>query len=116
MPLRVFAENRALADQWNYEYIFPRLSVTPAFDSWCEECEPLLSLRTPASGVLTPCGKKYLYQSCVKVLNMCSLAGVRESRKMQVFASDLTPKGRWRVLYKPPVEKHVGDLRWRMDR
>lgn len=33
---------------------------------------------------------------------------------MRFFASDCTPKGRWRVLYKPPVEKRVADLQWRI--
>lgn len=33
---------------------------------------------------------------------------------MEVFASDCSPKARWRVLYKPPVEKQMADLQWRI--
>lgn len=113
-PLRGFAKNHA--GQWKDDgvYIFPSLSVCPAAEEWREESGLLLTMQTPVLGVFSSCGKKQLYFSCVKVLNLHTLAGVKESRWCEVFASDVTPKGGWRVLYKPPVEKRMADLQWRM--
>lgn len=85
------------------EYVFPSLIVSPAAEEWQEESGKLLSLKTLVLGSFSSCGEKQLYHSCVKVLNIGSLAEVKESRSTEVFASDCTPKGRCRVLYKPPV-------------
>ena len=116
VPLRAFAENLTPADQWDddCEYLFPSLIISPAADGWREESGLLLSFKTPVLGNFSSSGKKQLYVSCVKVLNLRSLAGVKETRWTDVFAAGCTPEGRWRVLYKPPVEKRVGDLQWRI--
>ena len=75
-------------------------------------------------GNFISCGKKQFYHSCVKVLNLCSLAKVllpQLSRGgMRVLLQSKGPKGRWRVLYKPPVEKRMAELQfkalWESDR
>ena len=114
--LKTFAQNKSQADQWTRtkEYGFPILKVSPAVGEWREENGRLLTLRTPALGTFNTCAGKKLYHSCVKVLNCRSLEGVRESRWTEVFGSDYSPSGSWRVLYKPPVERRMADIQWRI--
>uniref|UniRef100_A0A669D6D2 Reverse transcriptase domain-containing protein n=1 Tax=Oreochromis niloticus TaxID=8128 RepID=A0A669D6D2_ORENI len=114
--LRDFAGDRVLADQWadDSEYVFPSLMVSPVFEEQPKGSGMLLSLGTPVLNSFSSCGKKQLYLCCVKVLNFRSLVGIRESKWTGFFASDSTPKGRWRVLYKPPVERRMADLQWRI--
>ena len=81
----------------------------PAVGEWREEWK-----KTPVLGNFSSCGKKLLYQSCVKVLNLRSLAEVKVSRWNEFFTSDSNLKDRWRVLNKPSVEKWVADLQWRI--
>lgn len=50
----------------------------------------------------------------VKVLNRGLLAGVLESRWSGVLAPGSSPRGSWRSLYKPPIEKRSADLQWRI--
>ncbi|XP_061576521.1 potassium channel subfamily K member 13 [Cololabis saira] len=64
----------------NNAYEFPSLSVSPAAVEWQEESGHLLSLATPVLGSFSACGKKQLYHISVKVLNIRSLAEVKESR------------------------------------
>lgn len=115
-PLRDFAQDRGLAVQWSEgsEYVFPSLVVSPAVAEETEESGLLLSLRTPELELFDSCSGKQLYRSCVKVLNIGSFAGVRESGWTEFFGSDFSPKGSWRVLYKPPVERRMGDIQWRI--
>lgn len=58
--------------------------------------------------------KKALYTTCVKVSYTNSLEGLKESKRQEVFGPGASPKGRWRTLYKPPIEKRSGDLQWRI--
>ena len=115
-PLQTFAQSQSQADQWTKteEYQFPTLNVSPAVGEWREESGRLLTIRTPALGPFNTSAGKQLYCSCVKVLNCRSLEGVRESRWTEVFGSDYSPSGSWRVLYKPPVEKRMADIQWRI--
>ncbi|KAJ3606537.1 hypothetical protein NHX12_026058, partial [Muraenolepis orangiensis] len=55
------------------------------------------------------CGKKEIYRLCVKVLNLRSLAGVKESRWAKFSCTDSSLKGSWRCRYKLPVEKRTAD-------
>lgn len=71
-------------------------------------------LRHLALGTLSSCKGKQLYISCVKVLNISALAGVRALRWTEVFGSDFSPDGSWLVLYKPPAEKRMADIQWRI--
>ncbi|KAK2897108.1 hypothetical protein Q8A73_013488 [Channa argus] len=59
-------------------------------------------------------GKKVIYQICVKVLNLRSLTGVKESRWTGFLGQDDSPKGSWQCLYKLPIEKRTADLQWRV--
>lgn len=115
-PLRVFVENSALSDQWDdeCEYSLPSLSITPAVGEWQEGEGQLLSLQTPCLNSFEVVGKKAVYEVCVKVLNLCSLAGLKESRWAEFFGPDISPKGSWRSLYKIPLEKRTADLQWRV--
>ncbi|KAJ3605666.1 hypothetical protein NHX12_027711 [Muraenolepis orangiensis] len=114
--LRAFAEDADLCEQWleDGDYSFPSLEVTPAVGDWHEGAGQLLTLRTPHLGTFQACGKKETYNLCVKVLNLRSLAGVRESRWAEFLGPDSSPKGSWRCLYKLPVEKRTADLQWRI--
>ncbi|KAJ3614016.1 hypothetical protein NHX12_017593, partial [Muraenolepis orangiensis] len=114
--LRAFAEDADLCEQWieDSDYSFPSLEVTPAVGDWHEGAGQLLTLRTPHLGTFQACGKKETYNLCVKVLNLRSLAGVKESRWAEFLRPDSSPKGSWRCLYKLPVEKRTADLQWRI--
>ncbi|KAJ3582744.1 hypothetical protein NHX12_000281 [Muraenolepis orangiensis] len=92
---RTFALDADLADQWRkgHDYVFPALSVGPAVGEWREEDGLLLSLWTLTPGEFCSCSGKKLYLSCVKVLNLSSLAGVRESRWTDVFGLAFSPQG-----------------------
>ncbi|TKS66148.1 putative 149 kDa protein ORF 2 [Collichthys lucidus] len=113
---RAFVKSTALCDQWSEggEYSFPSLSITPAVGEWQEGGGQLLSFSTPHLDKFQDAGKKEVYQSCVKVLNLRSLAGTNESRWAGFFGPDISPKGSWRSLYKLPVEKRAADLQWRI--
>ena len=79
-----------------------------------EEAGTLLSFKTPVIQDFPGTSKKALYSVSVKVLNRSSLAGVQESRWSGVLAPGSSPKGSWRSLYKPPIEKRTADLQWRV--
>lgn len=79
---------------------------------WQERGGQLLSLTTPHLDKFQDVGKKELYQTCVKVLNLGSLSGVGESRWTEFFGPEFSTKGRWRSLYKLPVEKRTAHLQW----
>lgn len=80
VPFRTIDQNPAPADQWNddNEYVFPSLYVSPAVCEWGEDTGLLLSLTTPELGSFSSCGEKYVYYSCVKVLNYHSLTNVTQ--------------------------------------
>uniref|UniRef100_A0A671WHQ0 Reverse transcriptase domain-containing protein n=1 Tax=Sparus aurata TaxID=8175 RepID=A0A671WHQ0_SPAAU len=115
-PLRTFVEDRVNCEQWSEEseYGFPSVSVTPALGEWQQGGGQLLSSKTPHLDKFQDAGTKDLYQACVKVLNLSTLAGVRESRWAEFLGPDVSPKGSWRSLYKMPVEKRTADLQWRI--
>lgn len=114
--LRAFSEDRTVLDQWEdgVEYLFPSLTVSPAVDQWQDEEDFLLSFRTPELGDLETLGKKAAYHLCVKVSNLRSLVGVKVSKWTEFFGRGSSPRGCWRSLYKPPVDKRTGDLQWRI--
>ncbi|KAI4882254.1 hypothetical protein NFI96_004866, partial [Prochilodus magdalenae] len=58
--------------------------------------------------------KKALYVTCVKVGYHKTLSRVKESRWSGVLAPGSSPRGSWRSLYKPPIEKRTADLQWRI--
>ncbi|KAJ3612977.1 hypothetical protein NHX12_019234 [Muraenolepis orangiensis] len=114
---RAFAEDADLCEQWmeDGDYSFPSLQVTPAVRDWHEGAGHLLTMRTPHPGTFQACGKKETYHLCVKVLNLRSLAGVKESRWAEFFGPDSSPERQLVVaVHKLPVEKQTADLQWRM--
>ena len=42
------------------------------------------------------------------------LDGVLSTRWSELFGTDSSPKGCWRVLYKRPIDKRTADLQWRI--
>uniref|UniRef100_A0A8C1S2L1 Reverse transcriptase domain-containing protein n=1 Tax=Cyprinus carpio TaxID=7962 RepID=A0A8C1S2L1_CYPCA len=58
--------------------------------------------------------RKKIYRSCVKVLNKKTLNGRVETVWRDKLGFDTNVKPGWRILYKPPLEKRVGDLQWRI--
>ena len=61
-PLREFAKNRTLCDQWSEEgeYSFPALYIIPVVGEWQEGGGQLLSLTTPHLEIFQAAGKKDL--------------------------------------------------------
>ncbi|KAJ3605708.1 hypothetical protein NHX12_027752 [Muraenolepis orangiensis] len=104
--LRAFAEDTDLCEQWieDGDYSFPSLQVTPAVGDWHEGAGQLLTLRTPHLGTFQACGKKETYNLCVKVLNLRSLAGVKESRWAEFLGPDSPEAARGEADSGPPVE------------
>ncbi|TDG95854.1 hypothetical protein EPR50_G00244570 [Perca flavescens] len=113
---QTLVENRSLCEQWSdgWEYSFPSLTITPSVGGWQEEAGQLLSFSTPQLGKFQDAGKKELYYTCIKVLNIRFLAELKESRWTEFFGPEVSPKGSWRSLYKLPVEKRAADLQWRI--
>ena len=74
----------------------------------------LLSFSTPHLDKFQAAGKNALHYTCIKVLNLRSLAELKESRWTEFFGPDVSPKGSWRSLYKLPVEKRAAGLQWRI--
>ncbi|KAF4084502.1 hypothetical protein AMELA_G00129470 [Ameiurus melas] len=81
------------------------MRVTPAVGAFQEKEGALLTFRTPELEVFRETGKKALYATCVKVSHINSLEGLKESKWQEVLGPDASPKGCWRTLYKPPIEK-----------
>uniref|UniRef100_H3BW47 Reverse transcriptase domain-containing protein n=1 Tax=Tetraodon nigroviridis TaxID=99883 RepID=H3BW47_TETNG len=81
--LRQFAGDAFLWAQWadHGEYSFPSLLISPQ----------LLSFTTPHLGKFKDLKKKSIYQACVKVLDLQSLAGLKESRWAEVHRAHMDP-------------------------
>ena len=84
---------------------------------WQEGGGQRLSLTTPHLEIFGAAGKKALCQICFKVLNLHSLAGMKESRWTGFFGTRRLPErqlavfvqaARWKTDNRPPVE----DSRW----
>ena len=114
-PYRAFIDQQTVCDQWDDEgeYVFPALTVSAAVEDWQED-GGFLSFTTPELEDFEDTSKKAVYLTCVKVAHRRSLGGMKASRWDEFFGPGSTPKGSWRSLYKPPVEKRVGDLQWRI--
>ena len=88
---------------------FPDLILSPKLDgSIGPFLEPEMTL------VLSSVSGKQLYQACVKVFNKRVLNGKVDTpwRTVLRLGQDIRPE--WRSLYKPPLDKRVGDLQWRI--
>lgn len=94
--------------------VFPELNISANIGEWQETEGNLLSFKTPELNLFSDAGKKALYILCVKMTYLQSLESEKESKWQEVFGSSVSPKGCWRSLYKPPIEKRSGDLQWRI--
>lgn len=97
-------------DDENYE--FPELKISAAIEEQPENS--ILNFRTPQLIMIEEASKKAIYVTCVKVSHCSSLKKIKESKWTDLFGADFSPKGCWRSLYKPPIEKRTADLQWRV--
>ncbi len=73
-----------------------------------------MSFKIPQLAAFGDAVKKAIYIMCVKVWHLNILESVSESKWLEVLGPGASPKGCWRSLYKPPIEKRSGDLQWRI--
>lgn len=93
---------------------FPELVISANTRTWSETENSLLSFKTPEPRLFSIAGKKSIYVMCVKTSNLFQLQSVRETKWKETIGPNASPKGCWRSLYKPPIEKRTGDLQWRI--
>ncbi|KAI4884728.1 hypothetical protein NFI96_032233, partial [Prochilodus magdalenae] len=106
-PFREILGRGSIGDQLPH----PSLPISAA----ATEAEgSLLTFRTPMLTSLEAATKKALYVTCVKVGYHKTLSRVKELRWSGVLAPGSSPRGSWRSLYKPPIEKRTADLQWRI--
>jgi len=78
------------------------------------EKESILVFGIPELNLFEDISKKALYLSCVKVTHQSELKNCRESRWLEEFGQDSSPRRCWRSFYKSPIEKRTADLQWRI--
>ncbi len=93
---------------------FPEIKIAAASGAWLEVEGSLLTFKTPQLELFSDTSKKTLYILCVKVSHLKFIENHKDSKWHEVFGIDVSPKGSWRTLYKPPIEKRTGDLQWRV--
>lgn len=93
--------------------LFPQVEVSAAVDEEPEEGS-LLHFRTPVLEGFETVSKKALYNICVKVSHYNVLKDCKETKWLDLFGPDSSPRRCWRSLYKPPIEKRTADLQWRV--
>lgn len=57
---------------------------------------------------------KTLYQLCVKCFNKKALNGKTDTPWRTILELDEVFKPNWKMFYKPPLNKTIGDLQWRI--
>ncbi len=91
---------------------FPRLGLTLDLK---DTSGPLLDQEETKNMDFTMVGGgKLLYKCFVKVYNKTSLDKRNDTVWRSKLGLDEETKPVWRVLYKPPLTKRVGDLQWRI--
>lgn len=115
-PLRTFAQNRANAASWSsgLDYTFPSLSISPAVEELPTPRASVLHLKEPTPMKLSSIQGKQLYLVCMVTRNFNSISGMGNCKWKDIHDSDSSPNDGWRVLYKPPVEKRMADIQWRI--
>lgn len=93
---------------------FPGLKISATGGTWQEAKGSLFTFRIPQLGFFCDTNKKTLYTICVKVSHLKALESLKDSKWQEVLGLDASPKGSWRTLYKPPIDKRSGDLQWRV--
>ncbi len=93
---------------------FPELEITSELETGKKLRVDYYLLRHLSWEFFSNTGKKSLYTLCVKILHLHALTNVKESNGKRLFGLGASPKGSWRTLYKPPIEKRTGDLQWRL--
>lgn len=93
--------------------VFPKLQISMIVDEKPEKGS-LLVFCIPELNVFEDVSKKALYLSCVKVSHQSELKSCKESKWLDLFGQDSSPRRCWRSLYKSPIEKRTADLQWRI--
>lgn len=116
-PLRTFAQNSTNVDNWSrcLDYAFPSLFVGPAAEEEPITPRPTLpNFKKPTPQKLSDIKGKQLYHICMFTRNFRSILRLGPSKWMDINDSDSSPNDGWRVLYKPPVQKRMADIQWRI--
>ncbi|KAK0155418.1 Transposon TX1 uncharacterized protein [Merluccius polli] len=92
--------------------VFPELRISPKCISRGQG--HLLTFNGLTDLVFASVNKKSLYHICSKSLFFMQLANRQDTKWRQhgQVPPNLSPT--WRLLYKPPISKRVGDLQWRV--
>lgn len=87
---------------------FPELQISMIVD----KKGSLLVFCIPELNAFEVVSKKALYLSCVKVSHQFELKSCKESKWLDMFGQDASPRRCWRSLYRSPIEKRTADLQW----
>ncbi len=93
---------------------FPDLFFSAQTGTWQEKEGCLLFFTTTQLAFFGDADIQAIYIMCVKVWHLNILESVSESKWLEVLGPGASPKGCWRSLYKPPIEKRSGYLQWRI--
>ncbi|MGH0138132.1 UNVERIFIED_CONTAM: hypothetical protein FKN15_065177 [Acipenser sinensis] len=98
--------------------LFPGMIVSPAVGEGGEGSEEnggtFLTLHNVEELVFHAVNSKILYKLCVKAMEFNSLKGLVDSKWRAHLSVEEGRRPVWRVLYKPPLIKRVGDLQWKI--
>ncbi len=112
-------QERILLDEYNKKCIFPDcedffpdISIVPDLSSF-NDINSLLKKEIDVQIDFFEVKGKALYRSIVKVTN---IKWLNRSDTVWRDTLEITEKTKpvWRILYKPPLPKRVGDLQWRI--
>uniref|UniRef100_A0A3B3DKH2 Reverse transcriptase domain-containing protein n=1 Tax=Oryzias melastigma TaxID=30732 RepID=A0A3B3DKH2_ORYME len=95
-------------------YRSPPVTISHNADDWIEDPNKLLDLSQSKGVNFETLHRKAAYTLCIKIRHFKSLTELEASRWAGLFGSSTTPRGRWKSLYRFPVEKRAADLQWRI--
>lgn len=104
--LKSFGEGKVVP---NGKDPFPEVYIIPDFKGADGEL-----LKNLEDLIINEANRKKMYRSCVKILNSKVLNGRVDTVWRDKLDLNQNIKPVWRVFYKPPLEKRVGDLQWRI--
>ncbi|MBN3281143.1 YTX2 protein, partial [Polyodon spathula] len=98
--------------------LFPGMIVSPAVgeegEGGGENGGTLLKLQNVEEIIFHTMNGKQIYKLCVKATEYSRLRGLVDSKWRAYLAVEEGHRPVWRVLYKPPLAKRVGDLQWKI--
>lgn len=98
--------------------LFPGMIMSPAVgeggEGSGENGGTLLTLHSVEELVFHAVNSKILYKLCVKAVEFNRLRGLVDSKWRAHLSVEEGHRPVWRLLYKPPLIKRVGDLQWKI--